>query len=60
MLNNYYNQLEDERKRRASAIQNLTISEQDLVNAKKKLIAEEQARKSSDSALEGFQKQAED
>ena len=60
MLNNCYNQLEDERKRRASAVQTLTISEQNLADTKKKLIAEEQARKSSDSALEGFQKQAED
>jgi len=31
-----------------------------LAAARKKLIAEEQARKSVDSALEGFQKQAED
>ena len=60
MLNNYYNQLEDERKRRLSAVQTLTISEQDLAKTKKKLVAEEQARKSADSALEGFQKQAED
>ena len=38
----------------------MTQSEQDLAVAKKKLHAEEQARKSADSALEGFQKQAED
>ena len=37
----------------------MTVSEQDLAAAKKKLLAEEQARKSADSALEGFQKQAE-
>ena len=60
MLNNYYNQLDDERKRRTSAVQTLTISEQDLADTKKKLAAEEQARKSADSALEGFQKQVED
>ena len=60
MLNNCYNQLKDERKRRASAVQTLTISEQDLADTKKKLIAEEQACKSADSILEGFQKQAED
>ena len=60
MLNNCYNQLEDERKRQALAVQTLTISEQDLPDTKKKLIAEEQACKSADSILEGFQKQAED
>jgi len=60
MYNNCLNQLEEERKRRSSAVQTLTISKQDLVETKKKLVAEEQARKSSDSALEGFQKQAED
>ncbi|XP_050251818.1 stress response protein NST1-like [Quercus robur] len=60
MLNNCYNQLDDERKKRASVVQTLTISEQDLVAAKKKLAVEEQARKSADSALEGFQKQAKD
>ena len=60
MLNICYSQLDDERKKRASAVQTLTISEQDLAAAKKKLLTEEQARKSADSALEGFQKQAED
>ena len=60
MLNNCYSQLDDERKKWASAVQTLTISEQDLADTKKKLAAEEQARKSADSALEGFQKQAED
>ena len=60
MLNNYYNQLEDERKRRLSAVQTLTISEQDLAEKKKKLVAKEQARKSADSALEGVLRQAED
>ena len=60
MLNNCYNQLEDERKSRSSAVRTLTISEQDLAETKKKLAAEEQARESTDSALECFQKQAED
>ena len=60
MLNNFYNQLYDERKKWALAVQTLTISEQDLAETKKKLVAEEQARKSADSTLEGFQKQAED
>ena len=60
MLNICYSQLEDERKKRATTLQTLTQSEQDLVDARKKLITEEQARKSADSALEGYQKQAED
>ena len=60
MLNICYSQLDDEKKKRASAVQTLTQSEQDLANARKKLLAEEQARKSIDSALEGYQKQAED
>ena len=53
MLNNYYSQLEDERKKRVSAVQTLTISEHDLAKARRKLIAEEQARCNVDSALEG-------
>ena len=60
MLNNCYNQLDDERKKWVSAVQTLTIAEQDLAVAKKKLLVEEQACKSADSTLEGFQKQAED
>ncbi|XP_030923469.1 golgin subfamily A member 6-like protein 6 [Quercus lobata] len=60
ILNSCYNQLEDERKKQAMAVQTLTTSEQDLAAAKKKLLVEEQACKSTDSALEGFQKQAED
>ena len=53
MFNNCQQQLEDEKKKRAFAIQTLTISEHNLADARKKLIAEEQARKSVDSALEG-------
>ena len=60
MFNNCQQQLEDEKKKRASAAQTLTISEHNLADARKKLIAEEQARKSADSALEGTQRQAED
>ncbi|XP_030926603.1 neurofilament medium polypeptide-like [Quercus lobata] len=48
-------QLDDEKKKQATAVQTLTQSEQDLVDARKKLLAEEQARKSADSALEGYQ-----
>ncbi|XP_050278148.1 uncharacterized protein LOC126719660 [Quercus robur] len=60
MLNICSNQLDDERKRRTMAIQTLSKFEQDLADVKKKLHAEEQARKSAESALEGYQKQAED
>ena len=56
MLNIYYNQLDDEKKKRALAVQSLTQSAQDLADARKKLLAEEQARKSVDSTLEGYQK----
>ena len=49
-----------ERKKRATAVQTLTQSEQDLADARKKLLTEEQARKNADSALEGYQKQVED
>ena len=60
MLNICYSQLDDEKKKQATAVQTLTQFEQDLANARKKLLAEEQARKSADSTLEGYQKQAED
>ena len=38
------------------AIQTLSKLEQDLADVRKKLLAEEQARKSTESALEGYQK----
>ena len=38
----------------------LNASEQNIVQLKKKLVDKETARKSADSALAGFQKQAED
>ena len=60
MLNICYSQLDDEKKKWATAVQTLTQSKQDLANARKKLLAKEQAFKSADSALEGYQKQAED
>ncbi|XP_030945356.1 inner centromere protein-like [Quercus lobata] len=60
MLNACSDQLDDERKRRATAIQTLSKFEQDLADAKKNLQVEVQARKSAESALEGYQKQAED
>ena len=60
MLNACSDQLDDERKRRATAIQTLSKFEQDLADVRKKLQAKEQARKSAEPALEGYQKQAED
>ncbi|XP_030964798.1 chromo domain-containing protein cec-1-like [Quercus lobata] len=60
MLNACFDQLDDERKRRVTAVQTLSKFEQDLADAKKNLQVEEQARKSAESALEGYQKQAED
>ena len=41
------------------AVQTLAIAENSNTELKKKLTAEEQARKSADSALEGAERQAE-
>ena len=60
MLNACSDQLDDERKRWTMAVQTLSKFEQGLVDARKKLQVEEQARKSPELALEGYQKQAED
>ena len=60
MLNACSNQLDGEMKRRVMAVQTLTKSEQDLVSARKKLQAEEEARKSVKSISKGYQKQAEE
>ena len=56
VLNTCSDQLDDERKRRMTAVQTLSKLEQDLADVRKKLLAEEQARKSTESALEGYQK----
>ncbi|XP_065629968.1 uncharacterized protein LOC136067690 [Quercus suber] len=56
----YYDQIDDEKKKRISAVRTMNASEQNIAQLKKKLAAEEEARKSADSALKGFQKQAED
>ena len=56
MLNICSNQLDDERKKRATAAQTLSKFKQDLADMKKKLLVEEQARKSVESTLEGYQK----
>ena len=59
MTNSLYQQLDDERKRRAIAVQTLTIAEKSNTDLRKKLTAEEQAQKSADLALKGAEKQAE-
>ncbi|XP_065629008.1 uncharacterized protein LOC136067297 [Quercus suber] len=56
----YYNQMDEERKKKITAVHTLNASEQNIVQLKKKLVAKENARKSADSTLEGFQRQAED
>ena len=52
-------QLDEERKRRATAVQTLTIAENKNTDLRKRLTAEEQARKSADPALKDAEKQAE-
>ena len=51
-------QLDDERKRRVSAVQALTIAENSNVDLREKLKAEEQERKSADAALKSAETQA--
>ena len=52
-------QLDDERKRRVSTVQTLTIAENSNVDLREKLKAEEQERKSADAALKSAETQAE-
>ena len=59
MSNSLSQQLEEERKMRVAAVQTLTIAENSNTDLKKRLTAEEQARKSADAALEGAERQAE-
>ena len=59
MTNSICQQLDDERKRRVAAVQTLAIVENSNTDLKKRLTAEEQARKSTNSALEGAERQAE-
>ena len=58
MTNSLSQQLDEERKRRATAVQTLAIAENNNTDLKKKLIAKEQAKKSADAALKGAEKQA--
>ena len=52
-------QLDDERKRRVSAVQTLTIAENSNADLREKLKVEEQQRKSAEVALKGVETQAE-
>ena len=51
MYHSVSQQLDDERKRRIAAVQTLTIAENSNADLKQKLKAEEQERKSANSAL---------
>ena len=51
-------QLDDERKRRVSAVQTLTIAENSNADLREKLKAEEQQRKNVEVALKGAETQA--
>ena len=59
MYHSVSQQVDDERKRRVAVVQTLAISEDSNADLRQKLKAEEQARKSSDSALKGAETQAE-
>ena len=52
-------QLDDERKRRVSAVQTLNIAENNNKDLKEKLKVEEQLKKSAEAALKGAETQAE-
>ena len=59
MYHSISQQLDDERKRKIAAVHTLTIAENSNTDLKKRLAAEEQARKSANAALNGAEKQAE-
>ena len=52
-------QLDEERRRRISAVQTLTIAEKSTADLREKLKTEEQQRKSAEAALKGAETQAE-
>ena len=56
MSNSLAQQLDEERKRRATAMQTLTIAENNNTDLWKMLTAEEQAKRSVDAALKGAEK----
>ena len=50
MNNSLYQQLDEERKRKAAVVQTLAIAENNNTDMKKRLTAKEQARKRVDTA----------
>ena len=52
-------QLDEERKRKATDVQTLAIAKNNNTDLRKRLAAEKQARKSAYAALKGAEKQAE-
>ena len=58
MYHSVSQQLDEERKRRSTAVQTLTIAENSNANLKQKLKAEEQAKKSAEAVLKGAETQA--
>ena len=59
MYHSVSQQLDEERKRRSTAVQTLSIAKNSNADLKQKLKTEEQARKSADAALKGAETQAE-
>ena len=59
MFHSFSQQLDDEKKRRVAVVQTLTIAENSNADLRKRLTIEEQARKSTDAALKGAEKQVE-
>ena len=59
MYHSVSQQLDEERKRRATAVQTLTIAENSNADLRQKLKAGEHARKSANAALKGAETQAE-
>ena len=59
MYHSVSQQLDEERKRRSTAVQTLSIAENNNADLKQKLKVEEQARKSAEAALKGAETQAE-
>ena len=58
MSNSLAQQLDEERKRMAIAVQTLTIVENSNTDLRKRLTVEEKARKSANAAFKGAEKQA--
>ena len=59
MYHSVSQQLDEERKKRSTAVQTLSIAKNSNTDLKQKLKTEEQARKSADAALKGVETQAE-